>query len=531
MKLNKILIDKLILLVCSLIYVIYTLFPFRNWLRWNNFHSEPFPDVSMYQDSIYYLGQIREVLNGNYRIGNPLIFENSQDGFSYGNSSLFYIWGSIGRILDLNLIQTYLLMIIVNSATLFFITYVLNNFFIDSKINIYITIFVCVFLIGPLGRPSPTQQLLPVFLITVLIALKQYKLPKKSTQAFSNISKITFTLAALVLAFGNQYYSLNLVILLVTLSVLLKRVLFFHITVVLFLNASYFFYTRLKFDSLDEDIAARLGLHYTRLPGAIAITLPLIIVILCILVFNLLYCNPKLSLNIKLILALNLSLLFALNSQIFTGIAVEMESHYRLIWYLYLGLILNFICNYFLAQICKINLTQKFSITSLFLFFMIIIFSLNQFKSVKYFQTERSEIIQSIYKEQKIKSVLIKTDSKYFNLSDEIILLTNSYLYWEPSGAFSRMSKQNIISRFACTRSKGLTYGEFISAGVAGPTRQEINSQMKAKQYKQFLDFFGIKKEKKYFDNTLNEEYKFYIKSQQDCIQKEFQFRVDKIIE
>ena len=126
--------------------------------------------------------------------------------------------------------------------------------------------------------------------------------------------------------------------------------------------------------------------------------------------------------------------------------------------------------------------------------------------------------------------MLIKTDSKYFNLSDEIILLTNSYLYWEPSGAFSRMSKQNIISRFACTRSKGLTYGEFISTGVAGPTRQETNSQMKAKQYKKFLDFFGIKQEKIYFDNTLNEEYKFYVKSQQNCIQEKFEFRVDKII-
>jgi hypothetical protein len=161
---------------------------------------------------------------------------------------------------------------------------------------------------------------------------------------------------------------------------------------------------------------------------------------------------------------------------------------------------------------------------------MLIIFSLNQFESVKYFQNERSEIIQSIYREQKIKSVLIKRDSKYFNLSDEIILLTNSYLYWEPSGAFSRMSKQNIISRFACTTSKGLTYGEFTSTGVAGPTRQETNSQTKAKQYKKFLDFFGIKQEKKYFDNTFNEEYKFYVKSQKDCNLEKFQFRVDKII-
>jgi hypothetical protein len=485
----------------------------------------------MYQDSVYYLGQIREVLNGNYKIGNPLIYENSQDGFSYGNSSLFYIWGSIGRILELNLIQTYLLMIIINSTTLFLLIYALNNFFFQSKINIYITILLCIFLVGPLGRPSPTQQLLPVLLITVLIILKQYQLPKKSIKVSSNISKIIFTLAVLILAFGNPYYSLHLLVLLVTLSIILKRILIFYITVAISLNAFYFFYTRLKFDSQDQDIAARLGLHYTRLPGAIAITLPLIIVILCLIVFNYIYSNSKFGLRIKFILALNVSLLFALNSQIFTGIASEMESHFRLIWYLYLGLILNLFCNYFFNQVIKINLTQKYSIISLILFPTIILFSVNQFKSVKLFQTDRSEIIQSINKDREIRSVLVKTDSKYFNLSDEIILLTNSYLYWEPSGAFSRMSKQNIISRFACTQSKRLKYGEFIAMGVAGPTRQEINSKMKELQYKKFLDLFGVKQRQIYISNDLSEHYRLYVKTQKDCIQQKFQFSVDRIIQ
>jgi hypothetical protein len=485
----------------------------------------------MYQDSVYYLGQIREVLNGNYKIGNPFIFENSQDGFSYGNSSLFYIWGSIGRILELNLIQTYLLMIIVNSATFFILVYALNNFFIQSRINIYVSVLVCIFFIGPLGRPSPTQQLLAVFLIAVLIALRQYQLPKKSTRATSNILKIIFTLAVLILTFGNPYYSLNLVILLVILSVLLKRILLFHSAVAISVNAIYFIYTRLKFDSVDEDIAARLGLHYTRLPGAIAITIPLIIVILCFLYLNLLYPNSKTGLSIKFILALGLSLLFALNSQVFTGIAVEMESHYRLIWYLYLGLILNLMCNYFLVQICKINLTHKFSLISLIIFFTVFIYSLNQFESVKHIHTERSEIIESIYKNHEIKSVLIKTDSKYFDFSDEIILLTNSYLYWDGSGIFSRMSNQDIISRFACTNSKRLSYDGFKSTRVAGPTRQQINSQMKAEQYQKILDFFGIKEEKKYLHKDFYQEYKIYVKTHQDCVQEKFQFRVDKIIE
>jgi hypothetical protein len=93
------------------------------------------------------------------------------------------------------------------------------------------------------------------------------------------------------------------------------------------------------------------------------------------------------------------------------------------------------------------------------------------------------------------------------------------------------MSKQNIISRFACTQSKRLKYGEFIAMGVAGPTRQEINSKMKELQYKKFLDLFGVKQRQIYISNDLSEHYRLYVKTQKDCIQQKFQFSVDRIIQ
>ena len=79
---KKISLDYLTVIASSVVYLLYTLMPFKKWLRLNNYRYEPFPDINIYSDSIYYLGQIREVINGNYSIGNPIIFENATDGFS-----------------------------------------------------------------------------------------------------------------------------------------------------------------------------------------------------------------------------------------------------------------------------------------------------------------------------------------------------------------------------------------------------------------------------------------------------------------
>ena len=76
------------LTLTTIFCLIFTLLPYKKWLRWENLTAEPLPDIP-YQDASYYIGQLREIIKGNYSLNNPHILEHSQDGFSYGNSILF----------------------------------------------------------------------------------------------------------------------------------------------------------------------------------------------------------------------------------------------------------------------------------------------------------------------------------------------------------------------------------------------------------------------------------------------------------
>jgi len=133
------------LFIFSTLYAFWTLFPFKNWIRWSNYLAEPLPKIH-YSDSIYYIGQLREILNGNLNIGNPIVLEHSKDGFSYGNSSLYFIWGTIGRIIHLNTMQTYLVMIYVSSIVLFLVIFWLYSNFYGFNVSLVLSLIVSLFI-------------------------------------------------------------------------------------------------------------------------------------------------------------------------------------------------------------------------------------------------------------------------------------------------------------------------------------------------------------------------------------------------
>ena len=527
--------NKLSMPLSAALYCVYSLLPLKNWLRLHNYSLEPFPNFSMYEDSTLYLGQIREVINGNYLIGNPFFYENSTEGFTYLNSSLFFIWGSVGRLFDINLIQTYLLMISINSVILIILLNLFYSIFTSSKITIFISLFTSIFLIGPLGRPSPTQQLLPVLILAIILILNQSKKINNELKYNTIWSKLGYLCCSLILATGNGYYSIFLFTLVIIMSAVLKKILYFYFATSMICNLVYFIWTRIKFDSSDELIAVRLGLHYTRIPGALLITLPLLFILSLILIFNSVYLVnlPKdhtLQVKTKLFFSLNLALLSSLNSQIFTGVAVEMESHYNLVWYVVLGVFLcipiNFIFNKF-----KNSKHHEYlhSINAVMLCIMII-FLVIQFDKIQLNGSERSILIDNIKYDKKIESILIKKDSKFADLSDEIILLTDKYLYWEPNGVFSRINQKDIISRFSCTQTRIISYEEFLISEIAGPSRGVVNSIMKEEKYRKFLNLFDIYRKPIIHKSFGKREYDHYVKKQTDCLTDNYQFRVDKVI-
>ena len=524
---------KLTVPLSAVLYCIYSLRPLKNWLRLNNYTLEPFPNFMMYQDSTLYLGQIREVINGNYLIGNPFIFENSTEGFTYFNSSLFFIWGSVGKLLDINLIHTYLLMISINSLMLIILLNLFYRLFMSSKIAILISLFTSIFLIGPLGRPSPTEQLFPILMLAIILILNQSKKTDNELKNNKIWSKLTFLFCSLTLATGNGYYSLLVFTLVLVMSVIFKKVQYFYLTTSIICNLIYFVWTRVNFDSSDELIAARLGLHYTRIPGALFITLPLLLTLILTLIsirfFNLPK-NHNFQVKTKLFFSLNLALLISLNSQIFTGIAVEMESHYRIVWYVLLGLILCIPTTFIFKFARNFRYYKYLDTINICMLVISIIFLGNQFEKIQLNTSEQSFLISNIKDDREIKSILIKKDSKFVDLNDEIILLTDKYLYWDPRGAFSRINRSDIISRFACTQSRIITYDEFLKSEIAGPSRQVVNSIMKEEKYHKFLNLFGINRKPTIYKSFGKKEYAHYVKKQEICLKEIYQFRVDKVI-
>ena len=143
------------LILSTIFCLFYTLLPFKKWLRWENLTAEPLPNIP-YGDASYYIGQLREIIKGNYLLNNPHILEHSQEGFSYGNSILFYFWGTLGRVLNLETLQVYLIMISINGVLLFYSMYFIYKKYISSGLALILALSGYFFLIGPLGRPSPT---------------------------------------------------------------------------------------------------------------------------------------------------------------------------------------------------------------------------------------------------------------------------------------------------------------------------------------------------------------------------------------
>jgi len=523
------------LILFSAIYLVYTLFPLKEWFRFSNYDKNPLPTVNMFQDSIYYLGQLREILKGNYQVGNPILYETSTDGYSFGNSSLFYVWGTIGRIFELNLIQTYIFMISFNSIILFISINTFYQLFLKSKLTYFITLLVCVYLIGPLGRPSPTEQLLPILVLSIVIILKYSKtMQKVNIKVFYHT---IYILLNIVLTTGNQFYSvfLFMVSLLYTFIINKKSIYFFIITS--FCNVLFFLWTKFSYNAQDFLISERLGAHNSRLPGALNISLPILIILLGSLLFyssKLLgkYNVPKIFLSkYKIFLVLILALLIAVNSQIFTNISAEMESHFKYLWLLFIGLFPILLYKFFRVDFFKLSkILRKLNVLSQLAASVILILFSQQFGNFELSKSKTSKLITSINHDKGIKSILIKNDPHLGNFSEQIITLTSAYLYWDPAAKFSSINNEEILSRFSCTHTKKFSYKELIQSEIIKPSRSEINANIKLNRINRLLDSIGFSRGQISNSKASRTDYEMYLLKYNDCLAGKYNYKLDRII-
>lgn len=527
--------NRIALIGAAVLYSIFTLLPYKNWLRWNNLNLEPLPNI-FYSDSIYYLGKIREIIQGNYRVGNPIAYEHALDGFSYGDSSLFYFWGTFGRIFDINTIQTYLVMITINSIFLTVSIYSLLSLTQKKKSAIFFSLLICVFLVEELGRPSPTQQLLPILIFAVTNVLTLTLRGHKISKLKITTCRIIFSILALILISGNPLYSLFLF--LVTLVALFlfpksNQFCFWWATI---LNSIYFLWNRVTFDEMDNLIGNRFGIHNTRIPGALSITVPLLMILIILLIFAKLTSKKNIIANhidtikTRFYLVYGLALLFAVNSQVLTGKAYEMESHYILVWRIFFGIILSEIVLLLINRVRPSHTKSIFVANSLMIILAFqLLFYISQFRNVQTFTSPATNLLEELNL-KKYKVVLIRNDSKLNAIDDDIIYHTNSYLYWHPYIVASEITQRNISARFACSQSRLLSFEEYKSQEGSLYFHQYANDRLKSEQLNKFLSLFGLKFKPFSYSKLLATDYNFYVQEQSFCLNGKFKFRVDKII-
>ena len=529
------------LIFSTIFCLFYTLLPFKKWLRWENLTAEPLPNIP-YGDASYYIGQLREIIKGNYLLNNPHILEHSQEGFSYGNSILFYFWGTLGRVLNLETLQVYLIMISINGVLLFYSMYFIYKKYISSGLALILALSGYFFLIGPLGRPSPTEQLLPILLFGISALLPKITKNGNKSLYFSytrkNADSYIFVVCTLILLLGHPFYGLLLFICTILSWIILKeknQIIFYSS---LTLNICFFAYSVLLVPLDENEYGLRFGLYDSRFPGAARITLPSVLISVFLLFLLKTSKSRQFSSKtnqryaLKVYLTLVLSILFAVNSQVITGRAIPMESHFAHVWDVFWPLfsigIVKFIIRFNNLRITYPRHLDKISLVVLIL---LIVTSATKFDQISTYNSNNSDLLKDIRDNKQIQTVLIKNNSPMIGLAVDIIYHTDAFLYWSGYVSASRASQQEILHRFACMQNSTISFDEYIHREADIYFNKFSNYRLQREQLIKYLNFIGVSVKPFFYRTQLISDYATYLDSRSQCKKGILIYDADLIIE
>ena len=529
------------LIFSTIFCLFYTLLPFKKWLRWENLTAEPLPNIP-YGDASYYIGQLREIIKGNYLLNNPHILEHSQEGFSYGNSILFYFWGTLGRVLNLETLQVYLIMISINGVLLFYSMYFIYKKYISSGLALILALSGYFFLIGPLGRPSPTEQLLPILLFGISALLPKITKNGNKSLYFSytrkNADSYIFVVCTLILLLGHPFYGLLLFICTILSWIILKEKnqIIFYSSITL--NICFFAYSVLLVPLDENEYGLRFGLYDSRFPGAARITLPSVLISVFLLFLLKTSKSRQFSSKtnqryaLKVYLTLVLSILFAVNSQVITGRAIPMESHFAHVWDVFWPLfsigIVKFII---LFNNLRITYPRHLDKISLVVLILLIVTSATKFDQISTYNSNNSDLLRDIRDNKQIQTVLIKNNSPMIGLAVDIIYHTDAFLYWSGYVSASRASQQEILHRFACMQNSTISFDEYIHREADIYFNKFSNYRLQREQLIKYLNFIGVSVKPFFYRTQLISDYATYLDSRSQCKKGILIYDADLIIE
>ncbi len=425
----------------SLLYGFSLLLPVRHWAAVKVDLSKSFPNIP-FQDSGYYLGQIEGFRSGLRNFGNPFYFEHTKDGFGNGSSALFAFWGFLGRILNLDILQNYLLMTVFSGAlTVICVSLFLSTLQIKTKWVGPISFAIVLTMCGTeLGRPSPTQ--LGLWIVFLLLWLQKQVVVVPSRH---KVRVVLYVAVLVFLTFSNPFYALFVgVNHLLLLSVLQRCNLTKIVQSVWPVLLAFFPFglTYVKRNEFEGPQSERFGVIHSHFPGAFKLTF-----LLCGIIAAFYFLNKAREGISQWIVIVLISILATLNSQVLTGVHYEMESHLDL-----LTKILLLCAGLYLVSF------EPLKFVTYGILFALFISTYNQVNYLNLFKertvpssTNELALLKSVAEQTKVGDVILYEDSKIPIESQEMIsLLTSTYLYFTPAGNLSRTDNQEILSRLAC---------------------------------------------------------------------------------
>ena len=515
-------------------YIIKTLEPLTDWLRWSDLTKIPLPKVP-FNDSVYYLSQIRDVLAGDLTFGNPMFYEYENASFSFGNSSLFIVWGLFGLVFGLNLIQTYLVMVGINSILLVIGFFLLSRQIAERNVAIISTLVSILVFVEGIGRPSPTQQFVALVALQLFCYLRLAQITKaKSGNSFFFIPFLVF--AYLVLVSGNPLYSAFFLCFTILNDLYYFRRLTWMTYYGISVNLIYFLVMTLNTNSLEEMMGLRFGIHDTRFPGALRITISCFVFCLLAAIILIKFKNclsGKLRKNLELIIILNVSLIIVVNSQLITGRAYEMEAHFFLLFkYLNAALAVPIFYHYvfckFMANYANLQVLRGLFFVSL----VILLVSLSASGVMKEKSLSENDLTRFMTAQAGSEEVILIEEDKDYQLSEAFILLTHFRLYWHPYIAGSTAENSEIVHRFACSRESAMDFQEFSAFEDELFFHQFSNTELKLSRAK--VLFPWLRKELSEFKiikkRFLMENYKTFVREFATCSQGNFKYKLDYIV-
>lgn len=316
------------LLYSTVVSITYLLYVFKDQIYSLIATEQQVVPLEFRQDANLYLGQINLALRSQSISDNPFWLESQKgDQNLVGKNIFLYMWGSVTREGNLNLITSYFLLVACCSFAMAFIFCKYFEVYIPGNNTKCGVALLC--LMGTLGefafRPSPTELGLPILCFVVCSFWNQLS-TKKSHKAF-----LLSLVYLCILFFVNPFYCIfffffvfGAVLLFYFKSSKVKLITTVLLTSVLISSGDIF--ASIIIPRLNSDLVFRWGLLESHFPGSMNSTLALLAVIVILKVKKWQGRDAK-SDDFLLIFAL--ATIMSLQQNLLSGIWWEPESHYR----------------------------------------------------------------------------------------------------------------------------------------------------------------------------------------------------------